>query len=187
MPGFYVQIKGIEDAQKLLSGIKDGSRKVIVRALNKTVGTSSGGVQSDAVKAVAGEFNLTQKDIKRDFKVKKATYTDLSAYVRSQGKPIPLGRFIRTRQTLKGVSVQVKKGRSRTIIRHAFIPKLKSGHIGVFWRTGKSRLPIEQKFSSRIPDIFSNADVMEPILKKAQERLDKNFSHEVEFLLESSK
>jgi len=187
MPGFYVEIKGLEDAQKLLSGIKDGSRKAIVRALNKTVGTSSGGVQSDAVKKVAEEFNLTQKAIKRDFVIKKANYSDLSAYVRAKGKPVSLGRFVRTRQTLKGVSVLVKKAKPRTIIRHAFIPKLKSGHVGVFWRTGKSRFPIEQKFGPRIEDIFSNKEVMEPILQKAQERLDKNFNHEVEFLLTSSK
>jgi len=186
MAGFYIEIKGLEDAQKLLSGIKGGSRKAIVRTLNKTVGTSSGGVQSDATKAVAQEFNLTQKNIKRDFSVKKAKYSDLSAYVKSKGKPVPLGRFVRTRQTKKGVSVLVKKNRPRTVIRHAFIPKLKSGHTGVFWREGKPRLPIKQRFGPRIPDIFSNQEVMAPILKKAQERLDKNFSHEVDFLLESS-
>ncbi len=185
--GFYIEIKGLDDVQRTLAGIKDGSRKAIVRALNKTVGTSSGGVQSDAVKEVAREFNLTQKDIKRDFRIKKATYADLSAYVRAQGKPVPLGRFIRTRQTQKGVSVQVKKSRPRVVIRHAFIPKLKSGHIGVFWRRGKQRLPIDQRFGPRVPDIFSNDEVMKPILQKAQERLDKNFSHEVEFLLETSK
>ncbi len=209
MAGFYVQIKGLEDAQKLLSGIKDGSRKAIARALNKTVGTSSGGVQSDAVKEVAKEFNLTQKDIKRDFKIKKATYTDLSAYVRAQGRPVPLERFIRTRQTQKGVSIQVKKNRSRVVIPHLFIRKYKGG---VFIRlalirditsnpmsirrdkSGKflgkfrdKRFPIKHRFGPRIPDIFSNAEVMEPILKKAQERLDKNFGHEVEFLLESGK
>ena len=205
MSGFYIEIKGLEDAQKLLSGIKDGSRKAIVRALNKTVGTSSGGVQSDAVKAVAKEFNLTQKNIKKDFRTKKATYSNLSAYVQARGNPVPLERFIKTRQNKIGVSVQVKKSRPRVTIPHLFIRKYKGGVFvrlsaigknvtpGMSIRKDKSgkflgkfrdtRFPIKHKFGPRIPDIFSNQEVMEPILKKAQERLDKNFGHEVDFLL----
>jgi hypothetical protein len=188
MAGFYIQIKGLEDAQKILAGIADGSKKAIVRALNKTVGIPTGGVQSDAVKAVAGKINLTQKDIKKSFEVKKATYTDLSAYVRSTGKPTPLGRFIRTRQTSKGISVQVKRSRPRTVIRHAFFITAKKGsYKGVYWRVGRHRYPIKQRYGPRVPDIFENTEVMQPILQKAQERLDKNFNHEVEFLLETNK
>jgi len=187
MSQFTISIKGLDEAKFLLQGIKNGSRKAIVRALNKTVGTTTGGVRSDASKAVAGSINLAQTVIKKDFSVAKATYSNLSAHVRAKGLPIALGKFKGTRQTKKGISVQVKKNRPRKVIRRAFIPKLKSGHKGVFWRTGKERLPIDQRFGPRVPDILSNEPVMNPILEKAEVRLDKNFAHEVDHLLESSK
>ncbi len=181
MAGFYIEIKGLAEAQKTLADIRDGTKKAIVRALNRTVTA----VQSDAVKAVAAEFNLTQKDIRHDFTIKKANYGDFSAYVQAAGKPTPLIKFIRTRQTQKGVSVQVKKSRSRAVIKHAFIVTQRSGYRGVFLRVGRARYPIKQRYGPRVPDILSNPEVMGPILEQARERLDKNFEHEVDFLLES--
>ena len=80
-----------------------------------------------------------------------------------------------------------------------------AGHTGVFWRKwhaygpgkkGKNmgkkawkkfgegyRLPIEQKFGPRIPDILENAPVMAVVLAKADDRIHKAVEKELSFEL----
>jgi hypothetical protein len=46
-------------------------------------------------------------------------------------------------QTRKGVSVEVNRGK-RTLVQGAFLAMMRSGHVGIFRRRGKARLPIEE-------------------------------------------
>jgi hypothetical protein len=47
----------------------------------------------------------------------------------------------------------------------------------------KYRLPIRVLKGPAIPQVLGDEDIMGPILKKAEERLDKNVRHELEFFL----
>lgn len=91
----------------------------------------------------------------------------------AKAKPIPLIAF-GARQTRTGVSVEVTKGK-RSIIRHAFIATMASGHKGVFMRegpkrrmaqgryAGKMRQPIDERFSATVASALGQAapEVME--------------------------
>ena len=55
------------------------------------------------------------------------------------------------RQTKQGVSVEVNRGK-RTLLKGAFVATMKSGHVGIFRRQGKTRLPIEELRGSRPVD-----------------------------------
>lgn len=68
------------------------------------------------------------------------------------GKEIPLSKYP-ARQTKKGVSIMVNRGR-RKLVRRAFLATMKSGHTGVFLREGKRRLPIKHALSSSVADVF---------------------------------
>lgn len=77
-----------------------------------------------------------------------------------KGKPVPVSAFRHsdTRRAgrgvrARGVLVSIDQGRV-TSIRSAFVATMKTGHKGVFRRTGKKRLPIEEVFSSRLPARF---------------------------------
>lgn len=208
MSQFTVEVKGIPEVKAMLSNIKNGANKAIARSLNKTVK----GVKTDSAKEIVDKFNVTQATVKRDFKTYNATYSNLSAKVEAKGKPVPLGKTLRASQTAKGVTVIVKKSRARKLIPHAFKSTVgKGGHKGIFVREytqkkgyvpssrprqkkgyyahlpGKYRFKIEEKFTSRIPDVFGNDEVMNPVLKKASERLEKNMSHEADFVLENAR
>jgi hypothetical protein len=201
---FDITIKGIPEIREMLKGIEGGADKAIARALNKTAHA----VESDAAKKITEKLNVTQGTVKKDFKLCRATYTKLTAAVRSKGKPVALGKTLRVRQIQRGVSVMVKRDKPRKVIRHAFIGKIGS-HKGVFQRTytqksdykpvypirdkkfyghlpRKYRLPAKELFGPRVPDIFSNQDVMGPILQSAGERLEKNMGHEAEFVLQEA-
>ena len=56
------------------------------------------------------------------------TVNDLSAEIKCSGNPVGLG-FYSAYQVNKGVSVKVFKAGSRDIVRHAFVAKMKSGHL----------------------------------------------------------
>ncbi len=49
------------------------------------------------------------------------------------------------------------------------------------------RLPITQRFSSSIPDVFGNEPIMKEVLAKANERLHTNLEHELRYELEKLK
>lgn len=47
----------------------------------------------------------------------------------------------------------------------------------------KFRFPIKERFGPRVPDIFSNSQVMDAVLEKAGNRLHANINHELEYEL----
>jgi len=85
--------------------------------------------------------------------------------LRVSGRPMPVAAYPH-RQVRAGVSVQIKAG-SRAVIRHAFVATMKSGHEGVFKRTGRFRYEegkrgprrretIREIFTTRITDVFKD-------------------------------
>lgn len=70
----------------------------------------------------------------------------------------------------------------RAIMRSGFVwsAKLKR-YISIAWLPKKYRLPIEERYGPRVPDIMSNDPVMKSILAKADDRLHKNLVHETDY------
>lgn len=72
----------------------------------------------------------------------------------------------------------------RKIIAGSFVARMRSGHIGLFARRGKPRLPIDEIYTSAIAQMLDNPEVRERIQEKAAERFEKNLAHEIEFALQ---
>lgn len=77
-------------------------------------------------------------------------------------------------QTRKGVTVAINKGR-RVLIRSAFEAKMRSGHVGVFVRTGKGRLPIRELYTTRVSDVFADAGMIPSVLASGLSAFDRTF------------
>lgn len=198
---FSVQISksDIAATKVMMSAIKNGFPKVMTRALNKTTGN----VQTHANKEIRKNLNLKAARVKQDFRFQKASWSDLMAFVKATGKPVPLIDFVETRQISGGVSVKVKKNKRRVKLKHAFVARMKSGHVGVFARkegakyaTGKKaripqtqyakmpkkyRLKIVELTGPRIEDEFSHPSVFDPVMKNADHRLRFNLNNEIKF------
>jgi hypothetical protein len=137
--------------------------------------------------------------------------SDMTADITCLGKPLPLIEYS-ARSVVKGVSVQVFKKVTRTVVRHAFIATMKSGHKGVFWRdtklsgtkwkvgkrmvlpspyTGskltKYQLKITERYGPRIPDIFDDADIINPTMANASIRFDDRLEYHTERLLDKAR
>jgi hypothetical protein len=203
---------------------KKGS-KPLVWAINKTMTGSAtargtGGLIKDSVDEMAKYINLQKNILKtgphspghkvskenRLWHVEKATMDNIAGKLACTSKNIKLIHYSNQRGKkkayAKSIFVQVLKERNKKKLKSAFIPKLKSGHIGLFTRvketdaisprgkqayrkTRKGKSKIRELYGARISDFYSNTPMLdEIIMKKASERLDKNLNHEIDYFMD---
>jgi len=175
----------IAKVRRLLKNVKKDMRKAMVLALNETI---KGG-KTDVAREVKAEVNLPSRIIRKGpggrqtFSTTRARASNPTGRIRTAGKNIPLVHYRKSPKRLsynpRKISVQVKKTGAVHILKHAFIPKLKSGYMGIFERAGKSRYPIEQLFGPRIPDILSNTKPTRRALDRIDKRMSKNLDRAV--------
>jgi hypothetical protein len=161
----------------LLSGYPGAVRRVIPRALNRTA-TSA---RSRVVKGIAAEINLRQKDIRRGVTVDRAKPTRHVARITIKGRRVPLIKF-GARQTRKGVTARVRKRGGRELHPGAFIATMPTGHVGVFERKRRSRLPIREKRGPSIVEVFEES-VAVTATRDIGAILEKNLTQQIRFIL----
>lgn len=191
MEGFSVNVRS--NAHTLITELlsaADDMPQATVRALNKMADQVK--VQSAREVRDAG-YTLKVSEIKRAMKVLRAAPGNMRATVVASGKPIPLINY-GARQTAKGVSVSVLKGRK--VIAGAFIATMPSGHKGVFVRepgakhkkVGKGSqaswhaLPIRELYGPSIPDGLANKAVQAALLSLIEDKFPKLLEHEQAWL-----
>ncbi|HUX15572.1 MAG TPA: hypothetical protein VMW52_03815, partial [Phycisphaerae bacterium] len=87
------------------------------------------------VRAVTAEVRLTQTEIKgRNIHLRTASFRSPWARLWIHGRRIPILQF-NARQTRKGVTYALRRHGGRTLIPHAFLATMPTGHRGVFART----------------------------------------------------
>lgn len=180
-----IDVESLRKIEQALKGIKDNVKPIQARAINKT----TAGGRTDMTRIVTADLNLLVGHVRDSIKIRTASASSLYGYTRRTGKPISLAKFKGVKQKAKGVSVKVKKTGKPALLKHAFIAKMKSGHVGVFWREKgimgraakrmpwaqkklamyKYRLKIKELSGPRVEDIL-NANILE-IETKAGERL----------------
>lgn len=183
-----VDARGIEQAQELLKDIPGSSKKAVSTALRKSLRNA----KKEAVKKVRERYTIRKAGyVSRTIKMKvenmtgilssKGPVNDLS-YFKTNPKTVP------KRRPPKGKYLysQVVKGQGGTIA-HAFLAKMKSGHVGVFQRAGhgasNASLPISKLSGPSTPQMLGSPSVTEFIAKKMLERMDKNLEHEIDAFL----
>lgn len=183
-----VDARGIEQAQELLKDIPGATKKAVSTALRKSLRNA----KKEAVKKVRERYTIRKAGyVSRTIKMKvenmtgilssKGPVNDLS-YFKTNPKTVP------KRRPPKGKYLysQVVKGQGGTIA-HAFLARMKSGHVGVFQRAGhgasNASLPISKLAGPSTPQMLSSPSVTEFIAKKMLERMDKNLEHEIDAFL----
>lgn len=106
-----------------------------------------------AARSTVAEFSReTRKEVpvkagrlKKMARISKAGSGRQAAKIIVTGAHVPLADM-GARQNRKGVTVRTTRTSGRKLIKRAFIERMPSGHRGVYQRTGKARLPIQEKF-----------------------------------------
>lgn len=177
----------IASAKELLSGIKDGYPRAMTRALN--YGASQ--AKSLTAKQLKALITADPERIDKSLSVSKANYSKLTAVFNIAGRAIPLFRFdvaFMYPTISGGVTANIfKSGGARLALKHAFVAKFKSGHVGVYSRIGKNRFPIKEHFGPNAAQAFEKTPGVEAeIIDQSAMKFEKEFLRQVDFILAQS-
>ena len=194
--------------QEVLAGIPGGIDKAVKSAMTRTVQN----LRTNSGRVIRERYDISQKNIRADENI-KVSYTYLNgvqAHIIFWGHKIPLYRYggAKPKEPTPDVSRRVAakingkwllsnpgvaasghqlNSTSPTKFDDAFVARMKSGHIGIFERTGdkteKGGDAIEELMGSSVPTMLGNEEVERKLSEKAVEKFDERLNHEVSRIL----
>ena len=182
-----INSRDLDRAAQLLSHIPGAAQKATKTAMRRSIK----GAKRDAAQKATENYTIKQKYITRTMKF---SYTADSATMTSKGRVNDLAYFKHKPQgvpkkrpaTGNYLYSQVVKGQGGTIA-HAFLARMKSGHIGVFQRGGhgiaSASLPIEKLSGPSTPQMLERPTVRAFIEERIQARLSREIDHEINAFL----
>lgn len=188
-----IDTKQLDLARLMLQDVKNG----LPRAIQGAINTSLTQARRDFYDAIRKEYTLQKvsSNHKEAISMSRASPANLSGSLRYRGVGIPLINFKVTpkrpaRRNPHKVRVisEVHAGKAE-LWNHAFIAKMKTGHLGVFTRTGKfnqvhrvgkrrsgnvRRESIVQRFSTSIPAMIAYVEEHDPNLRDRLQKVAEN-------------
>ncbi len=172
------------------------NHKVVRIASAKAINRANSAVQKEVSKAIRKNYEISAKNIKKGFKLKRATAGQPMGAVISRGtptlithfklKPDPTKMMAALRngaiagKSVGPISVKVKKGSSFVPVRGLFIQKSsRSGYAGAMQRYVKSAYPLHIPYGPSVPQMFGNEETLAELIPVAEEVLNDRFLHEI--------
>ncbi len=183
----------IERAKALLADIPDGADKAMKAAMSRTVQR----LRSDANRAIQEKYDITDAGIRseKNVRVRYSYQNGVQATVTFSGRKIPLYRFggaypkvptqdiaagrkpvqVRGAWTMQYQGVAARghqfQDTGPTQFMDAFVARMKSGHIGIFERTGGSTSEgsdaIREIMGSSVAQMVGKPQVAEKLTEEA--------------------
>lgn len=192
-----IETVGFEDLKRLTRGTKV-FRQALKATINKTARRASTAVS----RQIRDKYAIRARDLRarrsaggglsnrQGIRVIRAKgQGDPEALILSAGRPLPLSNFRitpktpqadRGRKRRRGVRYQVRRG-ERVHVRRAFVAQTKSGHVGVFMREGKDRLPIRQLYGPSVPQMFGEQSSLNALFRSVAAESPKILDQELRF------
>ena len=179
---FRIDVKAdVRRAQRQLGNDRGAVTKAAARALTRTADQ----VRSAAVKELARETGLKQKDVRVALKRIRAKPRNLISAVVATGRAVNLIRFTRqTReQARRAGGVIANAWGKKRLYRGSFI-----GNVGrtVFRRTSAARLPIAALHGPSIPREMAREKIAKHLKAVVRTRWPINFAADLKFFLNRS-
>ena len=178
----------LDKAAKLLDGIPGALDKVSRKAVRAAVK----GAKKEAAEKIADRYTIQKSRIGKTMRV---AYRGAGAIFSSKGPVNDLSYFKHNPRSVlkhrppKGQYLysQVVKGKGGTIA-HAFLAKMRSGHVGVFQRAGhgtsNASLPIDKLAGPSVPQMLESPTIERYMEKHLKERFASALEHETMTYLE---
>lgn len=180
-------------SSSVLEELGDKADKVLADATNRALA----GMRTDGTKLIVAESGIIRKKVFSSFRIIKASSSGecQNARIDIIGNPLGLSKFKykykKPKKNKKGGSpgsLSVSIGQKNITFQHAFVAKMKSGHVGIFERqrgviTSSGREKLQEKFGPSIPQFASRKHITEKVQFKAQERFVNRFNQQAQRLL----
>ena len=202
-----IKLKGLDELMKSLNP------QTISRAASLAINEAAKQARTEASSSIREKFNLPAARVNAEVRnVSLSTTRNLTAIIRAQGRPIGLTAFgakwtrnvggkartstattssVGKRQAkATGVTARIQKG-TMTRLPNAFIARGRRGKVDgagamqVFQRKDLSRWdsPLINRAVITIASMMGNQRVLERMIKRASEVLDRRFAHHIERLM----
>lgn len=202
--------KSLEQAEKLLAGFPGGLDKAIKSAMSRSLSH----LRTNSTKEIRKVYAISTAALRTEENIKtKYAYqpgVGISGYVLFSGHKIPLYRYDGTspaqptqdtsktinalisgqwRKTHPGVTAagHQLKSTSPTRFEDAFVARMKSGHAGIFERTGGATSTgndaIKEIMGSSVPQMLGNRDVEQALVDETMKKFDERLEHEINAII----
>lgn len=173
----------LDRAAKILAGFPGALNKASQSALKRAA--SSG--MSMAAKEVNKQYFLTTGDFKKytsSYQKVQLSDSGTSVNLFFRGYHVPLIRFKARMGSDGRYHTTVMRSSTGDVLRHAFKAEMASGHVGLWERVGKPRLPIEEKWGPSVPQMMgANINLADAVGADIAQKFEKNLDHEVTAIL----
>ena len=174
----------LDDLKERLAFIKGGWERAVVRAMN----TASSQARTRTAQRAKAVLTADPERIEQSLLAKKATYGARAATLRIFDQPISLFRFdvsFLFPTVEGGVTAKTIQGDSPLTLKHAFVARMSNGHVGVFSRRGKERLPIQEHYGPSVATVFEKTPGLEAeILQLAADKFAQEAARQAEYLIQ---
>jgi hypothetical protein len=162
---------------------EEGYRKVILRSLIKVADQA----ETLGNRLVRETYNISRSEVDKGIHVTPASISNLRVNINVRGRHLPRIMFAPNQKVGRkgGVILRIKKG-GRSLAKNAFITQMGGGHIGVFKRKGKSRLPIGETFTISVAEMFGSNRIIQAIENRIIERFPGILINQLQFYLSST-
>lgn len=175
----------VRDLNRQMADIGKRMRGIVLDSHVSACNRVAVSVRAQAVREVRSVYpGFKASEARATMQIIRATREKPTAVVRVRGSRTPLVAFS-ARQNKTGVSVHI---RTRKTVKGAFIATMKSGHRGVFTRSGRfgrrgnPKLErIKQLFSLSLPQALEQEQILSRLRPFAAERYKVELAREVKF------
>lgn len=192
MISITIDEKALKTARELFAD----SPKTVRLAAAKAINRANTAVQKEVSKAIRKNYEISAKNFKKGFKLKRATAGQLMGKVISRGASTLITRFKLKPDPTKmisalrngavagksngPISVRVKKDSDYAPVSGLFIQKAsRSGYAGPMGRYAKSAYPLHIPYGPSVPQMFGNEETLAELIPVAEEVLNDRFLHEI--------
>jgi hypothetical protein len=174
------EARGMREAIRRLGTLDGDVRKSVYSALNRT----SQRLKTESGRKAKETYIVKSKAVTDQVVLKRGSVSNLSSELRWKGGNIPLLQF-RTNpkspsaKRPRALKAAVKREGGNKKVGGAFLARMSSGHIGVFRRSSRRRLPVEELYGPAVPVMLNNPEVTEHLERVAVEEMDKRIEHEL--------
>jgi hypothetical protein len=163
--------------------------KAVDNALTRAVKTASDRVRTQISRDVRATYNIKAGDIGKAVRVRQLRQADVpTGMLVYTGGRLSLAKFGARPKKIgkrKGVTVQVRKGSGRSLVKGAFLGAgVNSQSQIIFQRIGQDRLPIRKLTGPAIPTMVSQREIVDKASDMAAEILRREFARQMSLLVE---
>lgn len=200
----------LERAEKLLAGFPGGLDKAVKSAMSRSMSH----LRANSATAIQKRYAISTAAIRAEENIRtRYTYTPgsgVSGSVLFSGRKIPLYRYNGaspvqpTQDTGKTINALINgkwksthpsvaaaghqlKSTTPTQFDEAFVSRMKSGHVGIFERTGgvtaSGNEAIREIMGFSVPQMLGSKDVEQTLVDETMKKFDERMDHEVNAIL----